>query len=569
MVRWLRLLALAGGLVPLFALTPFGSAASSVASHQLRLAQLAGSAGCVAQPDEEAEGVKGCGRGKALIDASAVALSPDDANVYVAASGSSGAAGFVRDTVSGGLRQNYCISGNGTTGIDGTKGACADGDALGGASGVTVSPDGKFVYATSFWSSGVAVLARNETTGALRQVGCVRAIRTCVSPRAMNGARALALTPDGLNAYVAAAWSDAISEFKRDPATGLLASIGCISDDGTDRLCATGNALRGPDAIIASPDGKQVYVAAEDSNSVLTFNRDPATGILRQRGCIMLDAPARGSCTPTKGLDQPSALALSPDGRMLYATAYGSDAVSVFSRNPTSGALKWLGCESETNIDEETGKQVNDGCGHGRPLQSPTGIAVSPDGNRLYVSLSSGLTVLDRNPTTGTLTVSGCLSYRDYYDEDVVKACQLATGIADPSGVAVSSDGKNVYISSWGSDAISVFAPGPSLSPPRFTAGVLSVRVSCPAERVDACSGRLVVTPDTPLRRLAQSTPFHVVAGSASLVKLRLHNSIVRALKHRAGMAATIAATDAGRTLAPTKRLFALQHRPPPPRPHR
>lgn len=560
MAKCLSFLALVG-LLPLFAFTPLGSATSSSASRQLRLAQLSGAAGCVAQPEDEAEAVKGCGSGKGLIDASAVGLSPDGANAYVASYGSDAVAGFVLESASGGLKQNYCISGNGTTGIDGTKGACADGDALGGAGSITVSSDGKFVYATSWSSSGVAVLARTGTSGALKQVGCVRGIRTCVNPLAMVGPRALALTPDGLNAYVAASWSDSISEFARDPDTGLLKSIGCISDDGHDRVCASGNALRGAAAIIASPDGKQIYAAAEDSDSVLTFARDPDTGLLKQTGCVMHDAP-RGSCAPAKGLESPSALALSPDGRTLYATAYSSNAVSVFSRNPTTGALKWLGCESETYIDEDTGKQVPDGCGHGRPLENPTGIALSPEGNRLYVTVDSGLTVLDRNPTTGTLTVGGCLSYRDYYDEDIVKACQLGIGLSDPTGVAVSKDGRKVYITSAGSDAVSVFVPGPSLSPPRFGAGVLSVRVSCPAERVDSCDGRVVVTPDSPLRLLARSTPFHLAPGSARVVRLHLGSAVIKALKTRPGMGATVAATDAGRTLAPSKRVFFLQHRP-------
>jgi DNA-binding beta-propeller fold protein YncE len=554
------------GSVLLFAFTPLGAAAPAGGAHQLRLGQLAGSQGCLAQPEEEAEAAAGCGRGKGLMDPSSLALSPDGANVYVAASASSAVAGFSRDRATGRLVENYCISGNGTSGVDGTKGACVDGDALSGAYGVAVSGDGKFVYATSAYASGIAVLARNQTKGGLRQVGCVRAIKTCVSAPALSNPTAILVTADGRHAYVAAYGSDAVVEFERDSTTGLLSPIGCISDDGNDRVCASGNALRGATALAASPDGKQVYVAAEESNAVLTFSRDVTTGILTQRGCIMQDAPRRGSCTPGKGLDSPNALALSPDGRTLYATGYGSNAVAVFVRNQANGALKWLGCESEVYRDEETGEEEKDGCGHTRPLSSPTGIALSPDGNHLYVSVESGITVLDRDPQAGTLTTSGCLTYRDYFDEDVTKACQLAIGIAEPSDVAASSDGRNLYVTSWGSDAITVLAPGPSLSAPRFAAGVLSVRVSCPADHVHTCNGRLVVTPDAPLRRLAQSAPFHVRPGSANLIKLRLTSSVVRALKRRHGMAATIAATDATHTFAPAKRLLNLHPPSQPPR---
>jgi DNA-binding beta-propeller fold protein YncE len=556
MFRSLRLLA-AAGVFSLFTVSSLAGAAS-VPSHQLRLAQLAGSSGCVAQPEDDSVAVGGCGQGKGLIDAASVVLSPDGASVYVAATGSNAVAGFVRDAGNGGLRENYCISGNGTTGIDGTKGACADGDALAGTAHVTVSRDGKFVYATSFWSSGVAILARNTTNGALHQVGCVRGIKTCVSARAMNGARALALSPDGLSAYVAASWADGVSEFKRDPETGLLRPIACISDDGTDRMCSAGNALRGADAILVSPDGKQVYVAAEDSNSVLTFTRDTDTGILTQSGCIMDSAP-HGSCATAHGLQGPGALALSPDGRTLYVAAYGSDAISVLGRSTTTGGLRWLGCESEPGTDYDTGKSVADGCGHTRPLTGPTGIALSPDGSRLYVTVASGLTALDRSPTNGTLTMAGCLTYRSYEDDDLSKVCQLATGLDDPSGVAVSRDGRNVYVTSWGSDAITVLAPGPSLSAPKLTAGVFSVRLSCPAERGSDCAGRLVVTPDAPFGALAQSARYQVASGNAGVIHLRLHPDVVRALR-RPAVGAIVAATDAQRRLAASKRLFSLHH---------
>jgi DNA-binding beta-propeller fold protein YncE len=553
-------------LIAVFAVLLLLVTAASAAGMRLGLAQAAAGQGCIAQPEDEAEAVKGCGRGKGLIDATFVTISPDGASAYVAASGSSAVAAFARDGSTGRLAQRNCVSANGTSGIDGTKGACADGDALTGATAVAVSPDGKFVYAASYDSGGIAVFARNATTGALRQVGCVRAVRTCVSARALSGAAAIALSPDGANAYVAASGSDSVVMLKRDTATGVLAQLGCISDDGHDRLCTTGNALRGADALVVSSDGRQVYVAAGSSNAVLTFARDPGTGLLRQRGCIMQDAPRRGSCTPGKGLEGPTALALSPDGRTIFAASYGSNAVAVFARDLSTGALRWIGCESDVDEDED---EQRDGCGHGRPLRSPTGIAVSPGGDRLYVSGESGLTVLDRNRATGTLAVGGCLTYREYYDEDVTKACDLATGVADASGVAVSPDGHNVYVTSWGSDAVTVLAPGPSMSPAQFSArDVLSVRLSCPALHKGDCAGRVKVTPDAPLRRLEQSTAFRLSQGRSGVVHLRLSLPVQRAIMRRRTLHATIAATDASHALAPTRRLLVLRRRTAHPRPH-
>ncbi len=434
-------------------------AGPAAANRLLGLAQLAGGQGCIAQPDEDAEAVSGCGRGRGLIDPSSVALSPDGKSAYVTGSGSSAVAAFARDQATGRLTQRNCVSANATSGVDGTKGACADGNALSGATDVEISPDGKFVYAASYDAGGVAILERNETTGALRQVGCVRPVRTCTSARALSGASAVAISPDGQNAYVAAYDSNAVVMFERDVTTGLLKQLGCISDDGHDRLCSTGNALRGAAAVVVSADGRHVYVGAAVSGAVLTFVRDVETGLLRQRGCILQDAPPRGSCTSGKGLGGPIALTLSPDDRTLFAASYSSDSIAVLARDAATGNLRWIGCQSEVFEDDES-----DGCGHGGPLTSPTGIAVNRAGDRLYVSVESGLTVFDRDRTKGTLSVAGCLTYAGYYDDEVTKRCQLATGIADASSVALSADGRNIYVTAWGSDAVAVLAPGPTMS---------------------------------------------------------------------------------------------------------
>ena len=371
--------------------------------------------------------MRGCGCCRGLIDPSSVALSRDGKSAYVAGSGSSAVAAFARDQATGRLTQRNCVSANATSGVDGTKGACADGNALSGATDVEVSPDGKFVYAASYDAGGVAIFERNETTGALRQVGCVRPVRTCTSARALSGASAVALSPDGENAYVAAYDSNAVVMFERDVATGLLKQLGCVSDDGHDRLCTTGNALRGAAAVVVSADGRHVYVGAAESGAVLTFVRDVETGLLRQRGCILQEAPPRGSCTSGKGLGGPIALTLSPDNRTLFAASYSSRSRSRSSRATLpratcAGSAVSAKCSTRTNATAAP---------MARPLTGPTGIAVNRAGDRLYVSVESGLTVLDRDRTTGTLTVGGCLTYAGYWDEDVTKRCQLATGIAE------------------------------------------------------------------------------------------------------------------------------------------
>src|SRR5437867_13306917 len=52
--------------------------------------------------------------------------------------------------------------------VDGTKGSCADGDVLRGATAIAMSPDAKNVYVASYASGGIAVFARDAVTGKLK-----------------------------------------------------------------------------------------------------------------------------------------------------------------------------------------------------------------------------------------------------------------------------------------------------------------------------------------------------------------------------------------------------------------
>src|SRR5205807_4073445 len=93
---------------------------------------------------------------------------PDGVHVYVASELSDAVAAFARNSPPGALTQ---LSGTaGCVSETGTSGACADGNALDGAGGIAVSPDGTTVYATAATSDAVAVLSRNPTTGTLTQL---------------------------------------------------------------------------------------------------------------------------------------------------------------------------------------------------------------------------------------------------------------------------------------------------------------------------------------------------------------------------------------------------------------
>jgi len=471
-------------------------------------------------------GVKSCAKGRALLGATGVAVSADGKNVYVASSDSDAVVSFGRTGALGTLTQLSCISNNGTTGLDGTKGACTDGDALRGANALVESPDGKNVYATSYRASAIDVFSRDAVTGKLTQTGCVRAVNTCTGAGGLGGATGIVISPDGKNAYVASYNADAVVMFARDATTGALKGLGCISDDGNDRQCASGNALRGPNAIVMSKDGRWIYVAASESDSVLTFERDPETGLLTQRGCQLDHAPRNGSCVSANALVTPAALALAPDGRTLFVASYDSNAITVFARDTTTGKLAQRGCLSDITYAYDEEKK--DGCAHVAPLQSPVALTLTADGRRLYVADSVGFTVLERDTTTGGLQYVGCATYPDYYDDEVTKACVVARGIGGTAGLALSPDGRSLYVAASSSNALTTFNPAASVFTRRVSKrGLLAVRVACPQELEGGCTGRLKLLEPRGTTAAVAPKSYSVSAGSSLTLFLHVRKALL------------------------------------------
>jgi DNA-binding beta-propeller fold protein YncE len=198
--------------------------------------------------------------------------------------------------------------------------------------------------------------------------------------------------------------------------TGALGAPAGHSKRG-DR-CTPVRALRGPapflgsNAVAISRDGNNVYVASSKSNAIAIFERDTSTGRLTQRpgkaGCIA--ANGRSGCASALGLDHPNSVAVSADGKNVYVGSFFGNAVAVFARNTSTGAL--------TQPADTTGCIGNTptaGCATGLALAALEGMAISGDGNDVYVAtaVSNAVLVLTRDPSTGALSQatdgSGCI----------------------------------------------------------------------------------------------------------------------------------------------------------------
>jgi DNA-binding beta-propeller fold protein YncE len=420
----------------------------------------------------------------ALSDAWGVAVSPDGKSVYVTAGDSDTLTMFRRDS-EGRLSFDGCVANRGEAG-------CTDlpGSPLEAPSRVVVSPDGGTVYVAAGASQAVTVF-RRDGEGRLFFDGCVGTSSSptgcTVVPQSMEGPQAIALSPDGRSLYVSGNNSDAVTVFRRD-GEGRLYFDGCVGRNGcTD---APGTPRLSGFEIAVSPDGRSVYVPGAFSNTVAVFRRD-GEGRLYFDGCVASNG--EGGCTDLPGspLEGPWDVAVSADGRSVYVTAVRSSQIVVFRRDG-EGRLFYDSCVATNSTP--TGCTV--------ASMSARHIAVSQDGGFVYVAGDSALTVFRRD-AAGRLSFDGCAT------SDGTDNCADLPGtpLGRAMGVAVSGDGRAVYVASSGNHSLSTFlrtggATSPSSQPPTSGGGPLR------------CQGKLVTIVGAPGNDTLRGTPGpDVIAG--------------------------------------------------------
>jgi 6-phosphogluconolactonase (cycloisomerase 2 family) len=141
------------------------------------------------------------------------------------------------------------------------------------------------------------------------------------------------------------------------------------------------------------------------------------------------------------GLGRTSSIIVSADGRHVYATGEADNAFAVFSRdnhaaNTGFGMLSYRG-QAKDNINSVQG------------MVGASSIAVSPDGDYLYVSgqADNALSRFQRDPWTGMPT---------WLDQNVHGDSGVA-GLTGPLDVRVSKDGNYVYVVSLTDNSLVVF----------------------------------------------------------------------------------------------------------------
>jgi DNA-binding beta-propeller fold protein YncE len=329
-------------------------------------------------------------------------------------------------------------------------------EVLEGARDVAVSPDGRFIYVTDYTDS-VVVFKRSLVTGAISYASCIDnggdVGCTHLPNNTLLAPRRLALSPDGSSLYVAAETSDAIVRLSV-ASDGSLSFASCVEDDDLfNSGCAQkAGTLEGPTRVVVSPDGNSVYSVGND------YSLNHFTAALVPQSCYR-EVPQAGCATQAEPLQAASGLAISPDGKFLYVTSVGQDAIAWFKRE-TGGTLVFVACSA----DGDGEAQFIDNCSKDTAVDYNflNHITLSPDGSSAYVTDETGLGAVyhfSRDGLTGALARQDC--FADDLNVDAPGCTELdestGTGLSSVTDAVVSPDAANLYTVAFQDSALSTF----------------------------------------------------------------------------------------------------------------
>lgn len=242
---------------------------------------------------------------------------------------------------------------------------------------IALDPSGRTLLGASYGGGKVATLPVGSD-------GIIDRGTHQLLPAGRN-AHAIITDQEGRFAYSTALGTDEVITYRLDE-EGLLVPLGSIS---------TGKGS-GPRHMVLSPDGGSLYVLTELSGEVLRFGIDRSTGTLAevQRVSILpIDTALLPGLPPTHSKDDKARvwaadLALTPDGRHLYATERTTSRVSLLEVNE-GGSVHLI----ETYPTE----------------QQPRDIALDPRGRFLITTgeKSDHVAVYEIAPEQGRLTLRG------------------------------------------------------------------------------------------------------------------------------------------------------------------
>ena len=188
-------------------------------------------------------------------------------------------------------------------------------------------------------------------------------------------AHAVLASPDNRYLLVADLGIDRVLSYRFDAVAGTVAAEPAAS------LPMRPGA--GPRHLAFPPNGGYLYVINELDSTIAVIAFDTATGSLEPLQCVSTLPPASAVANDA------CAIALTPDGRFLYATNRGHDSVAIFAVDPAGG---WLTAKGHAASGGRT----------------PRCLTIDPDGRFALVANQNGdnVAVFRIDQTTGALTLA-------------------------------------------------------------------------------------------------------------------------------------------------------------------
>lgn len=333
------------------------------------------------------------------------------------------------------LRAGYSNQSAGGPVLDYDQGAIA------GIRQVAISPDGASLYATSETSKSLTVFSRDKDTGLLTFLEFHKDNTEGGAIDYFEGVKDVLVSADGKNVYCASKDEDTLHTFSRNTTTGSLTHVDAITD-GTGDL----SDLDEVEFLELSPDGKFLYAAGYTEQSIYVFSRNSSTGILSYASKVLGGTVA--------GLISPQDLVVSPDGKHLYATAIASHSLFVFDRNETTGALSF----SHVYTQADLGHAAKQSLLASPKLQMVSGIAISSDGLNIYT-----VSRIAAASATGVLLVwardtsTGLLSEQSAFNVGGGGGYTAVIGLGEPYSIRLSPDDRDLYVGTRNDDTLHVF----------------------------------------------------------------------------------------------------------------